>query len=110
MSKSDQHDKEQNTGGRDKEMRYAVYMVRCSDGTLYTGYSTDLARRLRQHNEGRGAKYTRGRRPVELVYAEFFASKSRALSREHRIKSLSRDEKKALIQDSELPDPKRHSS
>ena len=61
---------------------YYVYLLRCADGTLYTGFTNDLARRLAAHNAGRGAKYTRGRRPVELVYWESFSNKSSALRRE----------------------------
>lgn len=77
---------------------YYVYLLRCADGTLYTGFTNDLARRLVAHNAGRGAKYTRGRRPVELVYWESFSNKSSALRRECAIKRLSRAEKLSLIQ------------
>ena len=77
---------------------YYVYLLRCADGTLYTGFTNDLARRLAAHNAGRGAKYTRGRRPVELVYWESFSNKSSALRRECAIKRLSRAEKLSLIQ------------
>ena len=77
---------------------YFVYLLRCADGTLYTGFTNDLARRLAAHNAGRGAKYTRGRRPVELVYWESFSNKSSALRRECAIKRLSRAEKLSLIQ------------
>jgi putative endonuclease len=72
-------------------------MVLCSDGTLYTGYTTDLVRRINTHNKGRGAKYTRGRLPVFLVYSEEFPTKSEALRRELEIKKLSRKEKEILI-------------
>ena len=65
---------------------YYVYLLRCADGTLYTGFTNDLARRLAVHNAGKGAKYTRGRRPVELVYWESFSNKSSALRREYAIK------------------------
>lgn len=71
-------------------------MLRCSDGTLYTGASADVARRLAAHNAGRGAKYTRARRPCVLVYQEQAADKSAALRREAAIKRLSRQEKLAL--------------
>jgi putative endonuclease len=74
-----------------------VYMVRCDDRTLYTGYTTDVARRVAEHNAGRGAKYTRGRRPVTLVYTEAFATKGAALRREHAIKQLRRRRKLRLI-------------
>lgn len=76
-----------------------VYLVRCSDDTLYTGYTTDLDRRVEEHNEGTGAKYTRGRTPVELVYAETLESRSEALQREHALKQLSRSEKESLIEE-----------
>lgn len=74
-----------------------VYIVRCADGTLYTGYAVDLDQRLRAHNLGRGAKYTAGRRPVSLVYSAACASKSEALKRERQIKRWPRDRKEALI-------------
>jgi putative endonuclease len=74
-----------------------VYIVRCSDGTLYTGYSPDPKRRERLHNSGRGARYTSGRRPVSLVYSEAFESLSDALKREHQLKRGSRAKKEALI-------------
>lgn len=75
-----------------------VYMVRCTDDTLYTGYTTDLERRIEEHNDGAGAKYTRGRTPVELVHAEAFDSRSGALRREHEIKQLSRTAKERLLE------------
>lgn len=77
---------------------YTVYILRCADGTLYTGCTNDLARRLRTHSAGKGAKYTRARLPVELVYSEPALDKSQALRREAAIKALSRGEKLALIQ------------
>lgn len=73
-----------------------VYVVACADGTLYTGYTTDVERRVDEHNSGNGARYTSGRTPVDLQYVESFESKSAALSREHDIKSLSRPEKEQL--------------
>ena len=76
---------------------YTVYILRCGDGTLYTGCTNDLARRLKAHSAGKGAKYTRSRLPVELVYAEAAADKSQALRREAAIKALTRTEKLALI-------------
>ena len=82
---------------------YYVYLLRCGDGTLYAGFTNDLARRLGAHNAGRGAKYTRGRRPVELVYWESFSNKSSALRREYAIKRLPRGQKLALIQSAALP-------
>ena len=79
-------------------MTYWVYILRCADGTLYTGCTNDLSRRLAAHNAGKGAKYTRSRRPVELVYREEVPDKSAALRREAAIKCLSRGENLALIQ------------
>ena len=74
-----------------------IYVLRCADGTLYTGYTTDLEAREAVHNTGRGAKYTRGRRPVTLVYSERFRSLAKALRREYAVKQLSRPDKEALI-------------
>ena len=76
-----------------------VYIIRCSDGTYYTGYTTDVKRRVREHNDGEGAKYTRGRLPVELIYSESYGTKSRAMSREYEIKQLTRKEKTELIRE-----------
>lgn len=75
-----------------------VYILRCSDDTLYTGWTNNLENRLRVHNSGCGAKYTRGRLPVELVYFETFESKHDAMSREMEIKRLNRREKLALLE------------
>jgi len=75
-----------------------VYIVKCSDNTLYTGYTTELKRRIKEHNNGQGAKYTRGRTPVELVYYEKKESKSLAMKREYEIKQLNRNEKIELIE------------
>ncbi|MGE5243508.1 MAG: GIY-YIG nuclease family protein [Betaproteobacteria bacterium] len=74
-----------------------VYIVRCADGTLYTGYARVPKRRVAAHNAGRGAKYTAGRRPVTLVYSERFESLGPALTREHEVKRLSRAAKEQLI-------------
>jgi len=74
-----------------------VYILRCADDTLYTGYTTDLKARVAVHNTGRGAKYTRSRCPVTLVYSKGFRSVGKALSREHALKQLTRAEKEALI-------------
>ena len=74
-----------------------TYILRCADDTLYTGYTTDVERRVAEHDAGEGAKYTRGRTPVDLVHTESFETRSAALSREHEIKGLSRAEKKRLI-------------
>ncbi|WP_083497007.1 GIY-YIG nuclease family protein [Brevibacillus choshinensis] len=74
-----------------------VYILSCADGSLYTGYTTELLRRLRTHNEGKGAKYTRGRGPVELLYWEEGTDRSWGLRREEAIKRLSRLKKEELI-------------
>jgi predicted GIY-YIG superfamily endonuclease len=74
-----------------------VYIVRCADGTLYTGYVKDVEKRCHAHNAGKGAKYTAGRRPVTLVYQEEHATVSDAARREAALKMLTRAEKEALI-------------
>ena len=74
-----------------------IYILKCADGTYYTGWTTDPARRLAVHNSGKGAKYTRSRLPVYLVYIESFETKSDALKRECEIKKMSRAEKELLI-------------
>lgn len=74
-----------------------VYILKCVDGTLYTGYTTELLRRLNQHNNGKGARYTRGRTPVKLVYVEEGKDRSWGLKREEEIKRLTRSEKELLI-------------
>jgi len=78
-------------------MSHYVYVLRCSDDTLYTGYTTDVQRRVAEHDDGEGAKYTRGRTPVELVHVEEYTSKSAAMSREYEIKQLDRGEKERLV-------------
>lgn len=79
-------------------MSYIVYIVKCADKTLYTGYTNNLEKRLKEHNTGKaGAKYTRSRRPVELVYFKKFKTNSLALKSEAKIKKLSREEKFELI-------------
>lgn len=75
-----------------------TYILRCADGTLYTGWTTCLDKRLAAHNSGAGAKYTRARRPVTLVYHEAFPTKEAAMAREWAIKQLSRAQKLALIE------------
>jgi putative endonuclease len=75
-----------------------VYMVRCADGSLYTGWTTDVARRVAQHNAGRGARYTRMHRPVELVYREEAPDRSTAMRREVTIKKLDRERKERLVE------------
>ena len=74
-----------------------VYVLECADGSFYIGYTTDVERRVAEHDAGEGAKYTRGRTPVELVHVEEFDSKSAALSREHELKSRSRAAKERLV-------------
>ncbi len=76
---------------------HCVYIVRCADGSFYTGYARDVQARVKAHNAGRGAKYTSVRRPVRLVYAEVCESLGSALRREHAIKRLTRAGKKALF-------------
>lgn len=76
---------------------HVVYVLECADGSLYTGYTTDLERRVAEHNAGDGAKYTRARTPVEVVYRERYDSKSTAMSREYEIKQHSRAEKEQLV-------------
>ena len=77
---------------------WKLYILRCGDGSLYTGITVDVEARLAQHREGTGAKYTRGRGPLELVYVEDCEDHSQALKRELAIKALSKNEKQALIQ------------
>lgn len=79
-------------------MAWFVYMVRCADGSLYTGATNDLARRVAAHNEGKGARYTRSRRPVTLVWSRRAKDRGSALSREARLKRLSREEKLAFVE------------
>jgi len=79
------------------ETVHYVYIVQCADGTLYTGWTTDLPGRMEAHNSGAGAKYTRGRGPVRLLYSETFETKGEALKREHQIKKLERQKKLKLI-------------
>ena len=74
-----------------------VYLLECSDGSLYCGWTTDLEKRLERHNAGAGAKYTRSRRPVTLVYCEEYENRRDALSREWHLKRLPRQEKLALV-------------
>lgn len=80
------------------EGNWNLYILRCGDGSLYTGITTDVEKRLEQHRSGKGAKYTRGRGPLELVYREKCGSHSDALKRELRVKALDRQQKLALIQ------------
>ena len=77
-------------------MVWYVYMLRCGDGTLYTGMTDDIAKRFSAHQRGKGAKYTRGRGPLELVYTEQLSDKSEALKREYALKQLKKKEKERL--------------
>lgn len=79
-------------------MKNVTYILKCSDNSLYTGWTNDIEHRVKMHNEGKGAKYTRGRGPVKLVYLEEFETKQEAMSREAKIKRLSRKEKLLLIE------------
>ena len=79
------------------EQNWYLYILRCGDGTFYTGITTDVEKRLEVHRSGKGAKYTRGRAPLELVYRENCGSHSDALKRELAVKSLTRQEKELLI-------------
>ena len=74
-----------------------TYILKCKDDSLYTGWTNDLKKRITSHNAGKGAKYTKARRPVELVYYEEFQKREEAMKREYAIKQLSRKEKEALI-------------
>ena len=81
------------------DQKWHLYILRCGDGTLYTGITTDVAKRLEQHQSGKGAKYTRGRGPLELVYSEACGGHSEALKRELEIKAMPRQKKQKLISD-----------
>lgn len=84
-------------------MVYFVYILRCKDDTLYTGITDDLERRVSAHRAGKGAKYTRGRAPLELVYREACPDKPTALRREREVKRLSRARKLSLIEEAPAP-------
>lgn len=83
-------------------MSHFIYILRCKDNSLYTGYTTDVKRRLKVHNSGKGAKYTRGRRPVKLVYYKEVSSMSEGLKLESAIKKLSKEKKEDLVSDFDL--------
>lgn len=74
-----------------------TYILRCSDGTLYTGWTNNLEKRIQSHNEGKGAKYTKSRGPVKLEYYETFETKEEAMRREYEIKHLTKKEKETII-------------
>ena len=84
---------------QERKKHYA-YMLRCSDGSIYSGYTTDLHRREKVHNRGKGAKYTRTRLPVKLVYFEEFDNKIDAMKREYAFKQLTHKEKEEIIKNS----------
>ncbi|MCI9166675.1 MAG: GIY-YIG nuclease family protein [Dorea sp.] len=81
-----------------------TYIVECRDKSLYTGWTADLKKRIEVHNSGKGAKYTRSRRPVKLVYAEEHTTKSEAMKREYAIKRMTRQEKLKLIKKGSCPE------
>ena len=86
---------------------YYIYIVRCADDSLYTGWTTDIEARVARHNAGKGAKYTRSRLPVILVYSQLFLSQAEAMQREREIKKLSRAEKMSLVEEVSLDDNRR---
>ena len=81
-----------------------TYILKCKDGSLYTGWTNDLERRVAAHNTGKGAKYTKARRPVELVYFEEFETKEQAMKREYAIKQMARKDKLELVRRKEKAD------
>ena len=81
-----------------------TYILRCGDGSLYTGWTNDLEQRVAAHNTGKGAKYTKARRPVELVYFEEFETKEQAMKREYAIKQMARKDKLELVRRKEKAD------
>lgn len=87
-----------------KSKHNCIYIVECKDGSLYTGWTNQLEQRIRAHNEGKGAKYTKARRPVILRYSEMFDTKEAAMKREYEIKQMSRKEKEQLIQSVNIGD------
>ena len=82
-----------------KDSKAYMYVVECADGTLYTGYTTDVERRLKTHNSGKGAKYTRARLPVKLLYSETFASKPEAMSAEALFKKKRNNQENDLVRE-----------
>ena len=80
-----------------KKPQFIVYILRCADGTFYTGHTKDLEVRLKLHNAGRGAKYVRGRGPVEVIYSRIYRDHALAAGEEYRIKTLTRLQKEALV-------------
>ncbi len=96
INKEDQNRKDLDQKNK-PEAGHFIYIIECSDGSWYTGYTTDIARRVAEHNRGEGAKYTRGRTPVKLIYQESFSSRSSAQKREYEIKKLPRAKKEELL-------------
>lgn len=84
------------------EMTNYTYILKCDDGSFYTGWTNNLEKRIKDHNEGKGAKYTKSRRPVTLAYYETFATKEEAMRREYAIKQLSRKQKESLMEAKKL--------
>lgn len=82
-----------------EQNKHVVYILQCRDGSLYTGYTNNLRKRLEAHNAGRGAKYTKGRGPVRLVYLQRLSTKAEALREEYRIKQLPRSHKQRLMKE-----------
>lgn len=76
---------------------HTVYILKCEDGSYYTGYTTDMEKRLSAHQSGKGAKYTRSHKPIEIIHEEIFPDKSSALKREYEIKQLTREQKEILV-------------
>lgn len=81
----------------EQKNKHYTYIVQCADGTLYTGYTNDIKKRINTHNSGKGAKYTKTRLPVKLVYFEIYDTKQRAMQREYEMKQLTRKQKLELI-------------
>ncbi|MBM7573133.1 GIY-YIG nuclease family protein [Aquibacillus albus] len=82
----------------EEQPKYYVYILKCKDGTFYTGYTNNLNRRMVMHDSGKGAKYTRGRGPFQLVYYQTFPTKEEAMQAEYQIKQLGRKQKEQLVQ------------
>jgi putative endonuclease len=82
-----------------KNDNHYIYILECGDGTYYTGYTNDLVQRLERHQEGKGAKYTRGRGPLKLVFQESFCTKQEAMRMEFAVKKLNRSEKERIIKE-----------
>ncbi|MBN1688601.1 MAG: GIY-YIG nuclease family protein [Candidatus Omnitrophica bacterium] len=90
-------EKETKDGPSDKEKDWSLYILRCSDGSLYTGITNDLNRRFKMHSEGKASRYTRTRRPVEILYEEKCGTRTQAMVRECKVKSYPRIKKEELF-------------